>query len=1435
MKEFKWICNTRLFILTSLIFILPNILYANSISTKINKTFDWVDISQDQYIDNLTNCQLQIKKFNWDKTIWPKENKDIKPPFNEVNQYENIREQVLNSLKSQYILENKYGVTITANMLQADINRMINNSKDAIGLKQLFSLLNNNPDTIAQCISRPYLVKTKILQRFNWDDEIHSEKQINAQTEWQDFLVHKEKNLISAEISTVTYIKKADSSFVNKSEFNQAIELDEIEFSKKSQLNNSIEEDRYDFRVNEIVSQSQNSLIMKSYSWQKETLDNWLLLQNNNMHKYSNENFPYSLPKFNSNAQHPLVRSNTALEDSWVSQVTPDSKSDHTAIWTGVEMIVWGDIQSNKGNIYTPSTDSWRSINTSSAPSKRRYHSAVWTGTEMIIWGGNKSFTTAYTNTGGRYNPITDTWIPTSNIEVPNARQDHTAVWTGSKMMIWGGFDGSYLNTGSLYDPITNSWSVGGVDTINAPVGRRGHTAVWTSTEVIIWGGIDGPLLSNLLDSGARYNPTSNTWTDTSAINAPSKRSSHTAVWTGIEMVVWGGQNNNTGGRYNPTTNTWLQTNSIDAPQGRGSHTAIWTGSEMILWGGDNLTTGGLYNPASDTWTPTSLIDAPSARNDHTAIWTGSEMIVWGGISGNRLNSGGRYDPTNDNWSSTSINDSPSSRRFHTAVWTGNEMIVWGGDSSGSTNTGGSYNPVTDSWLNTNITGAPSARSFHTAIWTGSEMVIWGGDTVTGGRYNPNTDSWQATSFVNAPTGRNQHTAIWTGEEMIIWGGIDGLGETNTGGRYNPNTDTWQISATSLIDAPSIRFNHQSLWTGTQMIVWGGRGENSNLNTGGRYDPILDTWIATDTTSPNLPTTSSTYKSIWTGTEMIVWNGSGRRYNPITDIWSPINTVDEPSTRSSHSLIWTGTEMIVWGGNITGPINTNTGGRYDPINDLWVETSTQSAPESRNSHTAIWTGNEMIVWAGFYSGSSSSGASMGIYYPYNTYSISGTVSGLTGGQLTLQNSISDGLINTTNDLIIDSNGGFTFSKTLVEGSDYSVSVLSDPVSPIHTCTVTNDSGLNISNDINNVSVNCVVESFDIGVTVTGLDPNNTIELTTNSQSLVFNSNTSANFPTQINDGTDYAVILTSQPSSPNQECTITGGNGGNNDGSGTLSGTNAVIEVNCVYVYSISGTVFGLNGDQVVLQNDGTDDLTVNTNGSFEFNTAIEQGSNYAVTVITNPQSPAQTCTVTNGSGMNIMVDIGDVIVNCVNDFFNIGVTVTGLAAGNSVLLENNGGDLLMVNANNTLTNFSTLVANGLNYLITIDSQPTTPNQTCSIEKGEESGTVNAADVNVSINCITNQYFIGGTVSGLLDQNYLVILLNGNHEKTISANGIYLFDMPLLDEQQYNVTIDLPAQNPIQPCIIINNSSTLIGMDIIDVDINCEIGTDFIYENGFEP
>jgi hypothetical protein len=232
-------------------------------------------------------------------------------------------------------------------------------------------------------------------------------------------------------------------------------------------------------------------------------------------------------------------------------------------------------------------------------------------------------------------------------------------------------------------------------------------------------------------------------------------------------------------------------------------------------------------------------------------------------------------------------------------------------------------------------------------------------------------DNWASTCVTNAPAGRSYHSGVWTGSEMIIWGGLNNGSILNTGGRYNPSTDSW--TATSTTNAPDGRFEHTAVWTGNEMIVWGGEGAFFvGLNTGGRYNPSMDSWVATSTRI-NAPSARQGHTAVWTGSQMIIWGGAyfsggppdffntGGRYNPSTDSWTATSTTNAPSAREVHTAVWTGNEMIIWGGDRFGSSYMNTGGRYNPTTNTWAATSTSNAPPPRALHTVVWTGSEMIV------------------------------------------------------------------------------------------------------------------------------------------------------------------------------------------------------------------------------------------------------------------------------------------------------------------------------------------------------------------------------------------------------------------------------------------------------------------------------------------
>ena len=979
------------------------------------KALQWHGITDQQYVDQLVACQLELKRYDWSKTIWPAAQLKPKPDFAAVVNEQQVRQLVMAGIYKQTVLAEWFNIRIDAALLQHDINRMMRHSKDPQALRGLFAVLGDDPATIAHCLSRPYLVDSKLRQSFAQAADIHQGVRLLAQREIDSFRKQAAKTRNSR---MLTYLLDSANDLDEQASYgHHVVTLDALEFdatiSRIHLQAGSLQEHRKHFSYHQVVAESADSLTIEVLTWQKQSLDQWLkktvinltvwlpdLRQLKPLDKHDSPN-----AFFNNGRAAPVE------PDSWEHNFkVPAERSAHTAVWTGTEMIIWGGgiggIELNTGGRYNPATDSWTELSVDGAPIARDQHIAVWTGNEMVIWGGRYLFNGLnYLRSGGRYDPKTDTWTATSLSGAPSSRSDHTGIWDGSEVLIWGGYDGSsYLDTGARYNPTTNTWQT--ITTNNAPSGRENHTAIWTGSEMIIWGGRN---LVNL-NSGKRYDPDVDQWLNLTTTDAPIHRYNHSAVWDGERMIIWGGafgnSRYNTGGRYDPDTDSWQATSVNNAPAGRIRHSAIWSGNEMVIWGGhdpDLFSDGGRYNPITDSWTAVSQSNVPVARYYHTTVWTGSQMIIWGGTGEGSHNTGGRYDPVSNSWQATATTDAPRGRSYHSMVWTGTEMIIWGGENVPYLGDGGRYRPATDSWSMVTMSNAPLARSDHSGVWSGTEMIIWGGKNFAqagptsfndGGRYQPFTDSWQPTATTQAPVARYDHTAVWSGDEMIIWGGR-GPDYEDTGGRYDPLSNSW--TATSLVNAPDGRRRHTAVWTGSEMIVWGGSsvdGGSIYYNDGGRYDPTADTWQLVTTT--NAPTARFGHSMVWSGSEVIIWAGgpggagnfylTGGRYNPQTDSWISTSTTGAPEARKYHSAIWTGSEMIVWGGYFSDGFQDyfKSGGRYDPQNNSWQVTSLVNAPQERVDHTAVWTGLKMIIWGG--NSGSSGGTStnmLGAYFPYN--------------------------------------------------------------------------------------------------------------------------------------------------------------------------------------------------------------------------------------------------------------------------------------------------------------------------------------------------------------------------------------------------------------------------------------------------------------------
>lgn len=167
--------------------------------------------------------------------------------------------------------------------------------------------------------------------------------------------------------------------------------------------------------------------------------------------------------------------------------------------------------------------------------------------------------------------------------------------------------------------------------------------------------------------------------------------------------------------------------------------------------------------------------------------------------------------------------------------------------------------------------------------------------------------------------------------------------------------------------------------------------------------------------------------------------------------------------------------------------------------------------------------------------------------------------------------------------------------------------------------------------------------------------------------------------------------------------------------------------------FTIGGSVSGLAGSGLVLQNSAGGSLAVSANGNFTFSGSAASGSPYGVTVATQPVSPSQFCTVANGSGTVTSGNVTNVAVTCANTYALGGVVRFLFGSG---LVLKNGDSTATVSADGTFS-FNDKVATGSAYAVTVSSQPTGPGQMCTAMNG--SGTMATSDVNnVTVRCVGN-------------------------------------------------------------------------------------------------
>ena len=323
------------------------------------------------------------------------------------------------------------------------------------------------------------------------------------------------------------------------------------------------------------------------------------------------------------------------------------------------------------------------------------------------------------------------------------------------------------------------------------------------------------------------------------------------AAWTGRQLVVWGGQADGhepaaDGAAYDPAADRWEVLPAAPIA-GRFGASAVWDGKEVLLWGGQGDATtafadGAAYDPATRRWTV--LPAAPiGPRTGHQAIWTGKEMIVWGGFarccpidSVIHDPAAAAYDPTTVRWRRIADVPPPWSGDDGSAVTVANDgrAMAWRHGRLGA------YDAATNAW--SEVAGvAPGALPGNAALPTGTadpfavgvaadhEVFTWTGRSgeLQGLAWRSSDATWRRTATLDAQVGGS----LTPGEPGRLFAAA---GQSSRVLEYSIADDRW--SELPLAPVPT-RSAAVLVWTGSDLLLWGGAGDEGPEMDGAAWRP----------------------------------------------------------------------------------------------------------------------------------------------------------------------------------------------------------------------------------------------------------------------------------------------------------------------------------------------------------------------------------------------------------------------------------------------------------------------------------------------------------------------------------------------------------------------------------------------------------------------
>src|SRR6266478_2327377 len=375
-----------------------------------------------------------------------------------------IEQKVEEYLRNSQALEYYWQRPITPDQLQAEMERIASHTKQPGVLRELFAALGNDPFVIAECLARPVLAERLITELYAHDQRFHGELKRRAEAELRAHGSVRQMKQTSGMYTEMEWIKSdsADTVEAGVSPAQPTRLTPQKPADTKSvsalKMNSSEWQERVaklaaQFHSQDIVGQAPRLPTGRSAAGaaalQKPPVAQ---IKTGILSRLQEDDAHYYAVAVMKKGKDRLKLATVAwLKEplrSWLAKAEAQVPVTMAAVSVDYRLPVISGQSDNSIPSVACTGDTWTPTSTTNAPAGRYRHTAVWTGSEMIVWGG---FNGSYLNTGGRYNPGTDSWTATSTTSAPAARYSHTAVWTGSQMIVWGGYNGSYLNTGGRY------------------------------------------------------------------------------------------------------------------------------------------------------------------------------------------------------------------------------------------------------------------------------------------------------------------------------------------------------------------------------------------------------------------------------------------------------------------------------------------------------------------------------------------------------------------------------------------------------------------------------------------------------------------------------------------------------------------------------------------------------------------------------------------------------------------------------------------------------------------------------------------------------------------------------------------------------------------------------------------------------------------------